>query len=77
MDRFKQLPTEKILSNIVMIYFATGLFFAIVFAFYYKWEWFGYFSPGFFAVLLTWPFQAIGFIQDILYYGLSGKPTAF
>ncbi|EKD85315.1 MAG: hypothetical protein ACD_38C00046G0002 [uncultured bacterium] len=75
MLKFRQLPVEKLLTNLVMLYFSIGLIFAIVFALYYRWEWFGYFSPGFFAVLLTWPFQTIGFAGDLLYYGLAGKPT--
>jgi len=75
MRRFKELPWEKTLTNFVIGYFIVGLVFAILFAIYYKWEWFGYFSPGFFMVLITWPFQAWGFINDLLYYGLAGKPT--
>jgi hypothetical protein len=75
MQKFKQLPWEKLLTNLVIVYFGIGLIFAILFAIYYKWEWFGYFSPGFFAVLISWPFQAWGFINDLLYYGLAGKPT--
>jgi hypothetical protein len=75
MQKFKQLPFEKLLTNLVIIYFTVGVVFALIFAWYYKWEWFGYFSPGFFAVLFTWPYQAIGFTSDLLYYGLAGKPT--
>lgn len=75
MNKFKKLPIEKILTNIVILYFAVGLIFAILFALYYKWEWYGYFSPGFFAVLISWPFQAWGFVNDLIYFGLSGRPT--
>lgn len=75
MIKFKQLPIEKILTKLVMIYFAVGLIFAILFALYYRWEWFGYFSPGFFTVLISWPFQAWGFGKDLIYFGLAGKPT--
>lgn len=51
-----------------------GIVFAFVFAWYYRWPVQGYLSPGFWAVALSWPIQAIGFIKDLLYYGLAGKP---
>ncbi len=65
---------EKRLSYIAIIYFLIGLVFAFTFAWYYSWPVVGYFSPGFWMVILTWPFQAIGFVRDFLYYGLAGKP---
>jgi hypothetical protein len=65
---------EKSLSTLGIIYFIIGLVFAFCFAIYYKWETVGYFSPGFYMVIFTWPYQAIGFIKDLLYYGLAGKP---
>jgi hypothetical protein len=68
---------EQKLSLIAVLYLIIGLFFAIYFAFYYHWEWFGYFSPNFFSVVFTWPFQLPGFINDITYYGPIGKPTGF
>lgn len=75
MQKFKALPWEKLATNLVIGYFLIGLAFGILFAIYYRWEWFGYFSPGFFMVVLSWPYQALGFINDLLYYGLAGKPT--
>jgi hypothetical protein len=66
--------TEKRLSFLSILYLMFGLFFAVIYAFYYKWPLVGYFSPGFFMVLFSWPYQAIGFIRDLLYYGLAGKP---
>lgn len=71
---FKGLLKEKFLTTIGIVYFIIGLLFAIVFAIYYKWEVGAFLSPGFYAVALTWPFQAIGFIQDFINYGLAGKP---
>jgi len=26
-------------------------------------------------VIISWPYQAIGFAKDILYFGLAGKPV--
>lgn len=65
---------ERKLSTFFILYFMLGLVFAFLFALYYRWPVIGYFSPGFFAVIFTWPFQAIGFVKDLLYYGLAGKP---
>lgn len=65
---------EKKISIISALYFMFGLIFAFIFAFYYRWPTVGYFSPGFYMVIFTWPYQAIGFIKDLLYYGLAGKP---
>lgn len=69
--------TEQILSGIAVIYLIIGLFFALYFAFYYHWEFFAYFSPNFFSVVFTWPFQLPGFASDISYYGPVGKPLGF
>ncbi len=66
---------DKKLSYIAAGYLMTGLLFALVFAWYYRWPVFGYFSPGFYAVIITWPYQAVGFTSDVLYYGWGGKPT--
>ncbi len=68
------MKKEKLIANIAMIYFILGLVFATLFALYYKWTIGSFLSPGFYAVVLTWPLQAIGFIGDLSYYGLAGKP---
>lgn len=65
---------EKKVSLMAALYFMFGLIFALAFAFYYRWPAVGYFSPGFYVVIFSWPYQAIGFIRDILYFGLAGKP---
>lgn len=65
---------SKKISVFFIIYFLLGILFAISFAIYYHWEILGYFSPGFYAVVFTWPYQAIGFVKDLMYYGLAGKP---
>lgn len=61
------------LSNFAILYFTIGFVVAILFALYYRWPLLSYLSPGFYSVILTWPFQLIGFIQDLLIYGLAGK----
>lgn len=66
---------EKILSSIAVGYFMAGFVFAIIFAIYYRWPTLSFLSPGFYSVIITWPFQAIGFINDLLIYGLAGKPV--
>jgi len=63
------MKKEKLLTNFAIVYFILGLFFATIFAIYYKWEALSFLSPGFYAVVLTWPF-----LQDFLTYGLAGKP---
>lgn len=68
------MKKEKIVTNVAVIYFVVGVIFAIAFAIYYKWPPLSFLSPGFFAVVFTWPLQAIGFVRDLLTYGLSGKP---
>lgn len=65
---------EKIIANLAIIYFVFGIVFATAFAVYYKWSALSFFSPGFFAVTFSWPFQILGFIGDYLTYGLAGKP---
>lgn len=64
----------KILSNIAVAYFMIGFVFAIAFALYYRWPFVSFLSPGFYSVILTWPYQAVGFAKDFWYYGLAGKP---
>jgi len=68
------MSKEKIVTNIAIIYFILGLIFAILYAIYYHWEVLSFLSPGFYAVVLSWPFQTPGFISDLTYYGLTGKP---
>ena len=62
------------LSTIGIIYFMAGFVFAIAFASYYRWPILSFLSPGFYSVILTWPYQAIGFVRDLMIYGLAGKP---
>lgn len=65
---------EKVITNVAIFYFLIGLVVAIGFAFYYKWTLLSFFSPGFFAVVFSWPLQLPGFVGDFLTYGLAGKP---
>lgn len=66
---------ENVLTLTASIYIVVGLVFATYYAFYYHWTMpFSLLSPGFFAVVLTWPIQAVGFVKDILYFGPAGKP---
>jgi hypothetical protein len=65
---------EKLLSTIAIVYFMFGFVFAVAFAIYYKWPFLSFLSPGFYSVILSWPYQAIGLARDLLYYGLAGKP---
>lgn len=66
---------SSVLSTFVIIYFTIGFVFAICFAIYYHWQFLSFLSPGFYSVIFTWPFQAIGFTSDLLRYGLAGKPV--
>ncbi len=68
------MKTSRIISNIAIGYFMIGFSVAIAFALYYKWPYLSFLSPGFYSVILTWPYQLIGFIGDLLNYGLAGKP---
>ncbi|MDO8573841.1 MAG: hypothetical protein Q7R77_03760 [Candidatus Daviesbacteria bacterium] len=68
------MSKEKLFSTIAIIYFMIGFVFTIGFAVYYRWPFLSFLSPGFYSVILTWPFQAIGFIKDLWYFGLAGKP---
>lgn len=67
------MSKERILSAIAIIYFMFGFIFALGFALYYKWPFLSFLSPGFYAVILSWPFQALGFTRDLLTYGFAGK----
>lgn len=69
------MKKEKILSTVAIFYFIFGFIFAAVFAIYYEWEFFSFLSPGFYSVILTWPYQMIGFLKDFLNYGFAGKPV--
>ncbi|MBI4036308.1 hypothetical protein HY386_00320 [Candidatus Daviesbacteria bacterium] len=68
------MKIETWLSRIAILYFMIGFVFAIAFAVYYHWPALSFLSPGFYSVILTWPYQAIGFTTDLLTYGLAGKP---
>lgn len=68
------MKKASILSTLGIIYFIAGFVFAVAFAIYYRWPILSFLSPGFYSVILTWPFQAIGFARDLMIYGLAGKP---
>lgn len=68
------MSKERLISTIAIVYSIIGFIFAILFAFYYRWSALSFLSPNFYSVMLTWPYQAIGFVKDLLNYGLSGKP---
>lgn len=63
----------KKISIIITAYFVIGIVFAFLYALFYHWTPLSYFSPGFYIVILTWPFQVAGFVNDLLIYGPSGK----
>ena len=67
------MKKSAILSTVAIAYFMIGFLVAIAFAIYYHWPFISFLSPEFYSVILTWPFQAIGFSGDLLYYGLTGK----
>lgn len=68
------MKKEKIVSTLAVIYFMIGFVIAILFALYYKWSYLSFLSPGFYSVILSWPYQLIGFVRDFWNYGLAGKP---
>lgn len=68
------MKKEKILSAIAITYFIIGFVIALLFAIYYHWSYLSFLSPGFYSVILTWPYQIIGFFRDFTTYGLAGKP---
>ena len=68
------MPKEKLISSIAIGYFIIGVIFAAAFAIYYHWSPLSFFSPGFYSVIFTWPIQTIGLFNDLLIYGLAGKP---
>jgi hypothetical protein len=65
---------SKRITTFIIAYLMLGLVFAICYALYYHWTPLAYFSPGFYAVIVTWPLQAFGLLKDIQYYGWAGKP---
>jgi len=65
---------SSILSTLAIAYFMIGFVFAIAFAIYYHWPALSFLSPGFYSVILSWPYQAIGFTKDFWTFGLAGKP---
>ena len=68
------MKKSSLLSTIAIAYFMIGFIIAILFALYYRWPFISFLSPGFYSVILTWPYQIIGFTKDFWYYGLAGKP---
>ncbi len=69
------MSKEKIISGAFVFYFIIGFVVAILFALYYRWSYLSFLSPGFYSVILTWPYQMIGFVRDLLTYGFAGKPV--
>ena len=65
--------TEKRLTTFAIIYLTIGLVFAFIFALFYHWPVLSFLSPGFYVVVFTWPYQAIGLINDFGTYGFAGK----
>lgn len=68
------MSKEKIISTVAVFYFIIGFIVAIVFALYYRWSYLSFLSPGFYSVILTWPYQMVGFVRDFWVYGFAGKP---
>ena len=68
------MKKSSIMSTIAIAYFMIGFVIAIAFALYYRWSYLSFLSPSFYSVILTWPYQAIGFTRDLLTFGLAGKP---
>lgn len=68
------MKKDKLITNLAILYFIIGLLFATGFAAYYRWEILSFLSPGFYAVVITWPLQIPGFFQDFINFGLAGKP---
>lgn len=64
---------ERNLTNFFIVYFITGILFAFIYAWFYHWGFLSLFSPGFYVVVLTWPFQIPHFIIDFQQYGFAGK----
>jgi hypothetical protein len=75
MSWIKTLNYEKIISNLAIFYIIFGFIFALIYAVNYHWSFFTFMSPAFLNVMLLWPFQTPGFINDVLFYGFGGKPV--
>lgn len=71
--RVGKFNLDKKISTIAVIYITIGLFFAIAYALFYHWPPLAFFSPGFYAVVFTWPIQIPGFFYDFQTYGWAGK----
>ncbi len=69
------MKRSSLISTIATAYFMVGFVTAILFALYYRWPALSFLSPGFYSVILTWPYQVIGFSGDFWVYGFAGKPT--
>jgi len=67
------LNLDKKISSLAIIYFTIGILFSILYALFYHWPPLSFFSPGFYAVVFTWPIQVPGFIFDLQTYGFAGK----
>lgn len=75
MEKIKSFNYEKIVSSIATFYIIFGFVFAIIYAVNYHWSFLTFMSPAFLNVMLLWPFQVVGFVNDVLYYGFGGKPV--
>jgi hypothetical protein len=64
---------EKKLGTFFIVYFIIGIFFALMYSWFYHWGALSLFSPGFYVVVLTWPLQIPHFIIDFQQYGFAGK----
>lgn len=70
------MKKSGLISTIAIAYFMIGFVIAILFALYYRWPLLSFLSPGFYSVILTWPYQIIGFAADFWTYGFAGKPIS-
>jgi len=68
------MKKSSIFPTIAIAYFMIGFVIAIAFALYYHWPFISFLSPGFYSVILSWPYQIIGFAKDFWTYGFTGKP---
>ena len=64
---------EKKLATFAIIYFTIGLLFSFGYALFYHWPALSFLSPGFYAVVFSWPIQVPGLIFDFQEYGFAGK----
>ena len=63
----------KHLNTVAILYLVIGLIFTLVYMSFYHWGFLSIFSPGFYAVVFTWPIQIPGFLIDFGQYGFAGK----